>query len=631
MKKPWEKYEPFMGPDLPNRTWPSKKLTKAPRWLATDLRDGNQSLASPMVRGRITHPADVPRHETDLLQNISQKWAYFKLLVGLGYKEIEISTPTASTTEYDFTRQVIESPDAVPDDIWLQVLCPCRLDLIKRTVESLGGAKKAIVSLYYASSPVMLDTVFELSQQDVHDRAVEAITYFKSITKDDPSQKATTWNLMFSPEAFSGSDTLYCLRLCEAAKAIWEPTVELPMILTLPATVEMSTPNVYADQVELFSTSISDRERCCVSLHVHNDRGCAVAAAELGQMAGAERVEGCLFGNGERAGNVDLVTLALNLYSQGIDPGVDFSQMASIRGFVEEIIDIKVHPRTPYSGDLYFTAYSGAHQDAINKGLARFKKGQDQLWKVPYLSMDPADLGANHDDIIRLNSQSGKGGVAWTLSHQLHVQLPKGLQLVFSKILKRASEVACGTISPPDVASLFLKRYFVSDPDPRILSAKVEEVSGSQRSGHGVDESGVNGHAVTANGLSTYETLTISVDAVVDFQGGERALRGQGSTVTAALSNALTESSIANVVFNVTKSGIDSALEFSETMLFVECESREGDKRSTWGVRRSHDHNVSELLAALSAILVCLLLYLGTYLCEPYSELTWLQDLLQSR
>lgn len=614
-----------MGPDLPNRAWPSKRLTKAPRWLATDLRDGNQSLATPMVRRCIAYPTNVPWHVTDLLQNISQKWAYFKLLVGLGYKEIEISTPTASTTEYDFTRQVIESPDAVPDDVWLQVLCPCRLDLIKRTVESLRGAKKAIVSLYYASSPVMLDTVFELSQQDIYDRVVEAITYFKSITKDDPSQKATTWNLMFSPEAFSGSDTLYCVRLCEAAKAIWEPTVELPMILTLPATVEMSTPNVYADQVELFSTSISEREKCCVSLHVHNDRGCAVAAAELGQMAGAERVEGCLFGNGERAGNVDLVTLALNLYSQGIDPGVDFSQMTWVRAFVEEIIDIKVHPRTPYSGDLYFTAYSGAHQDAINKGLAKFKNCQDQLWKVPYLSMDPADLGANHDDIIRLNSQSGKGGVAWTLSHQLHVQLPKGLQLEFSKVVKRASEVACGTISPPDVASLFLKRYFVSDPDPRILSAKVEEVNGSNSNGHGLNGIGVNGQAITENSLSTHETLAISVDAVVNFQGIEKTLRGRGSTVTAALSNALSEASIANVKFSVSKSAIDLALGISETVLFVKCESLD-NKRSSWGVRGLHDRNVSEILAALSATLVCL----QSFLSHNYSTLTWSQDLSQS-
>lgn len=425
LKRPWEKYEPFIGPNLSNRTWPSGTIKNAPRWLTTDLRDGNQSLASPM--------------------SISQKWIYFNLLVGLGYKEIEVSTPTASATEYGFTRQLIETPGAVPDDVWLQVLCPCRLDLIQQTVESLKGANKVIISLYFAASPVWLDTVFGLSQQDVYDRVVEAVAYAKSITKEDPSQQGTAWNLMFSPEAFSGSDMGYCLRLCEATKAIWAPTVENPIILNLPATVEMSTPNVYADQVEIFSTSISERDKVCVSLHVHNDRGSAVAAAELGLLAGAERIEGCLFGNGERSGNVDLVTLALNLYSQGIDPGVSFSDISLVRAVVEEITDIRVHPRAPYAGNLFFTAYSGAHQDAINKGLAKFKarSGEGQrLWKVPYLSMDPQDLGLSRDDIIRVNSQSGKGGVAWTLSNELHVDLPRGLQLQFSKTVKEASEAS---------------------------------------------------------------------------------------------------------------------------------------------------------------------------------------------
>ncbi|ROW04908.1 hypothetical protein VPNG_07043 [Cytospora leucostoma] len=523
------------------------------------------------------------------------------MLIALGYKEIEVSTPTASATEYNFTRQLIDTADAVPRDVWLQVLCPCRIDLIKRTVESLRGANKVIISLYHASSPVMLDTVFGMSEKDVHDRVVEAVTYCKSITKDDPSQQGTTWNLMFSPEAFSASDTLSCLRLCEAAKSIWEPTVEIPIILTLPATVEVSTPNVYADQVELFSKSIPDREKVCVSLHVHNDRGCAVAAAELGQMAGAERVEGCLFGNGERAGNVDLVTLALNLYSQGVDPGIDLSDLASVRAFVEEITNIKLHPRTPYAGALFFTAYSGAHQDAINKGLAKFKaaskNGQQALWKVPYLAMDPADLGSRHDDIIRLNSQSGKGGVAWTLFHALHIRVPKGLQLEFSKVVKSASEMTGGIISPPDVGRLFVKHYFISEPDPRIVSAKVKELGASETNGHAV-----NGKSGTSNAITTATSIK-AVEFLVNIQGRQQTLQGQGPTVTIALSNALAGTSFGRVTFNVSEGKSESpSSEALGTILYVECYSPVS-KQYSWGVRRAQDSGVSQLLAALSAAL----------------------------
>ncbi|KAI1371994.1 hypothetical protein F4677DRAFT_276559 [Hypoxylon crocopeplum] len=578
-KAPWEKYEPFIGPSLPNRIWPSNRIKRAPRWLATDLRDGNQSLASPMT--------------------ISQKWAYFNMLVDLGYKEIEVSTPTASATEYEFTRQVIETPEAVPDDVWLQVLCPCRLDLIQRTIQSLRGAKKAILSLYFASSPVFLNTVFGLSQQDVYDRVVEAVKYAKSITKDDPSQRETTWNLMFSPEAFSGSDPSYCLRLCEAAKSIWEPTVENPIILNLPATVEMSTPNVYADQVEIFSTSISEREKVCVSLHVHNDRGCAVAAAELGLMAGAERIEGCLFGNGERCGNVDLVTLALNLYTQGIDPGVDFSNMASVRALAEESTKVKVHSRAPYAGDLVFTAYSGAHQDAIHKGLVKFKTGSDgrrQLWKVPYLPIDPHDVGSSHDGVIMLNSQSGKGGVAWALSNELHVKLPKGLQLEFSKVVKTASEKVGGIVSSPDVASLFIKQYHISEPDPRILSAKVGQQDGPKTNGHTTNGSGATTNGV-ANGVAS-----VTVDALVKIEGTEHQLKGTGPNAIGALTNALASSLIGSVTFHVSKCDVKPPLGAATTMMVVECKS-DNRTQSSWGVRML-DTDVSELLAALSSALV---------------------------
>ncbi|KAI3335624.1 hypothetical protein F4824DRAFT_151500 [Ustulina deusta] len=576
LKRPWEKYEPFVGPSLPNRTWPSKTIKCAPRWLATDLRDGNQSLESPMTT--------------------SQKMAYFKMLVDIGYKEIEVSIPTASATEYNFTRQLIETAGAVPDDVWLQVLCPCRLDLIQSTVKSLEGAKKAIISLYFASSPVWLDTIFGMSQQDVYDRVVESVEYLKSITKNDISQNGTTWNLMFSPEAFSGSEMSFCLRLCEAAKAIWAPTVETPIILNLPATVEMSTPNVYADQVEIFSTSISEREKVCVSLHVHNDRGCSVAAAELGLLAGGERIEGCLFGNGERAGNVDLVTLALNLYSQGIDPRVDYSNISSVREVVETSIKIKVHPRAPYAGELIFTAYSGAHQDGIHKGLAKFKAGSDdhrRLWKVPYLPMDPEDLGFSQADIIRLNSQSGKGGVGWTLLHELHVELPKGLQYNFSKIVKRVSEAIGGTISPSNVVGIFLEHYFISKLDERILSAELTPVHESElQNGERLAISNVEGNT------------SWNVNAVIGVEGIQQRLESRGPNVIEALSNALNTASLGlgDVKFNVTKYTVNPPRKDLKTLVAVECQS-EGYITSGWGVRSFDGTDHCELMAALSAAL----------------------------
>ncbi|CAA9966416.1 Aldolase [Pyrenophora teres f. maculata] len=390
-----KKYTAFSPPALPDRKWPSKSLTKTPRWLATDLRDGNQSLEHPMT--------------------VEEKWTYFELLVKIGFKEIDVAFPGASETEFKFTRKLIETPNAVPEDVWLQVLSPCRRDIIKRTIESVSGAKQAIISLYIASSDTFLDTIFGLTQQEVLKMAVDCVTYTRLLTKEDPSQQGTTWNLMFSPEAFSDTDSSYAIKLCKAVYEAWEPTSAVPMILNLPATVEMSTPNVFADQVEIFCKAFP-QDSVVVSLHPHNDRGCAVAATELGQLAGAGRVEGCLFGNGERTGNVDLVTLALNLYTQGIDPGLDFSELPKIRKTVEDLTRIPVHTRAPYAGDLVYLAYSGSHQDAIHQGFKqREKKAADKgesIWKIPYLPLDPKDVGATYESVIRANSQSGKGGVA---------------------------------------------------------------------------------------------------------------------------------------------------------------------------------------------------------------------------
>lgn len=336
------------------------------------------------------------------------------MLLELGYKEIEVSFPSASQTDFDFTRGLIETPGLVPDDVWLQVLSPCRMDLIKRTVESVKGAKKAILHLYLAASECFRRVVFGFTKEESLKLAVECTKLARSLTKDDPSTAGTQWVYEYSPECFSDTDPEYIIQVCEAVKAAWEPTESSPIIFNLPATVEMSTPNVYADQIEYFSTHISEREKVCVSVHPHNDRGCAVAAAELAQMAGADRVEGVLFGNGERTGNVDLVTLALNLYTQGVNPNIDFSDLTPIINIVEECTRIPIHARAPYGGQLVVSAFSGSHQDAIKKGFTERtskKLGDEDMWQLPYLPLDPQDIGRTYEAVIRVNSQSGKG--AW--------------------------------------------------------------------------------------------------------------------------------------------------------------------------------------------------------------------------
>ncbi|KAI4262186.1 MAG: hypothetical protein L6R42_002627, partial [Xanthoria sp. 1 TBL-2021] len=358
---------------------------------------------------------------------VEEKWTYFRLLVEMGFKELDVAFPSASDTEVNFTRSLVETPNAVPDDVWLQVLSPCRREMIQRTVQSVTGARKAIISLYITSSDNFQSTMFGLSQYEVLEMAVDCVRYTKTLTKD--IHPDTTWNLMFSPEAFSDTDTSYAIALCDAVREAWEPTTEVPIILNLPATVEMCTPNTFADQVEVFHRAFPG-DTVVVSLHPHNDRGCAVAAAELGQLAGATRVEGCLFGNGERTGNVDLVTLALNIYTQGVDPQLDFSNLPEIRRTVESLTQIPVHTRAPCAGDSVFLAYSGSHQDAINKGFKKWNTPladceKKNIWKVPYLPLDPEDIGATYESVIRVNSQSGKGGVAWTLQRSADLDLPK--------------------------------------------------------------------------------------------------------------------------------------------------------------------------------------------------------------
>lgn len=442
---PSVKYDAFPPIKLPNRQWPNRTLQKAPRWLSTDLRDGNQSLPDPM--------------------SFEEKKAYFHKLVSIGYKEIEVAFPSASQVDFDFTRYAVEN---APSDVSIQVLSACREELIRRTVESLQGAKKATVHIYLATSDCFRNVVFGLSQEECKALAVKCTKLVRALTKDAPNPHGTVWDFEFSPETFSDTDLSFALEVCEAVKEAWSPSAEYPIIFNLPATVEMSTPNVYADQIEYFSTHISEREKICISLHPHNDRGCAVAAAELGQLAGADRIEGCLFGNGERTGNVDLVTLGLNLYSQGVSPKIDFSNISEIIDIVERCNKIPIPERAPYGGSLVVCAFSGSHQDAIKKGFAQYGEkqakanGKTVKWKLPYLPIDPADIGRTYEAIIRINSQSGKGGSAWVILKNLELDLPKGLQVDFSKSVQRQAESKGQELSNLELCDLFKEQYFIA-------------------------------------------------------------------------------------------------------------------------------------------------------------------------
>lgn len=470
LKDPSIKYKAARTVDLPNRQWPNRTITKAPRWLSTDLRDGNQSLPDPM--------------------SVEQKKEYFHKLVDIGFKEIEVSFPSASQTDFDFTRYAVEN---APEDVTVQCLVQSREHLIKRTVEALTGAKRASIHTYLATSDLFREVVFNMSQEEAVSKAVAATKLVRKLTKDDPAQQATRWTYQFSPECFSDTPVEFAVEICEAVKAAWEPTEENPIVFNLPATVEVSTPNVYADQIEYFSTHITEREKVCISTHAHNDRGCGVAASELGMLAGADRVEGCLFGNGERTGNVDLVTVALNMYTQGVPPNLDFSDINSVIEVVERCNKIPVSQRAPYGGDLVVCAFSGSHQDAIKKGFNLQDKRRangDNLWKIPYLPLDPKDIGRDYEAVIRVNSQSGKGGAAWVVLRSLGLDLPRNMQIEFSTLVQSKADSVGRELKGDEITNLFkdtynynnqyktieLVDYEISkqDKDRRILTGQVE-------------------------------------------------------------------------------------------------------------------------------------------------------------
>jgi 2-isopropylmalate synthase len=454
---PFHRYRSYAAPfsvDLPDRQWPSRKVTVAPRWCAVDLRDGNQALIDPMSPER--------------------KRRMFNLLVSMGYKEIEVGFPSASQTDYDFVRQLIEQ-DMIPDDVTIQVLTQCREHLIERTYESLRGARQAIVHFYNSTSTLQRRVVFGLDRLGITAIAVDAARmcqkYAEILTPD------TEIFYEYSPESYTGTELEYALEVCSAVIDVVDPTVDRPLIVNLPATVEMATPNVYADSIEWMHRNLPRRPAVVLSLHPHNDRGTAVAAAELGVMAGADRVEGCLFGNGERTGNVDLVTLGLNLFSQGVDPQIDLSGIDEIKRTVEYCNQLPVHERHPYAGDLVYTAFSGSHQDAIKKGLDALERDataagvevDDHEWGVPYLPIDPKDVGRTYEAVIRVNSQSGKGGVAYVMKTEHNFELPRRLQIEFSAVIQRHTDDEGGEVDPAKMWDIFSREYLVEHQSSRRL------------------------------------------------------------------------------------------------------------------------------------------------------------------
>lgn len=484
LKQPNTKYRPVTPIALADRQWPSKTLTRAPIWMSTDLRDGNQALFEPM--------------------NGERKLRMFKMLVDIGFKQIEVAFPSASDTDFSFVRTLIEGGH-IPDDVTIEVLTQARPHLIERTIESLRGAKRAIVHVYNATSPTFRRVVFGMSRDEVKQLAVDSTLLIKRLTDARPE---TEWVFQYSPETFTATELDFAKEVCDAVVEAWGGTPDRPVILNLPATVEIATPNHYADQIEWMHRNLANRAAVILSVHPHNDRGTAVAAAELAVMAGADRVEGCLFGHGERTGNVDLVTLALNLYTQGVDPALDFSRINDIARTVEQCTQIPVHARHPYAGDLVFTAFSGSHQDAIRKGLAA--QQPDALWEVPYLPVDPADVGRTYDWIIRVNSQSGKGGVAFLLESEYGVTLPRRLQVEFSTAVQQLTDASGQEVRAADIWKLFAQQYFEPSVPFEYVTHHLGEIG---------DEQGI--------------------ELVVKVEGVERTLSGRGNGPIAAVIDAL--------------------------------------------------------------------------------------------
>ncbi|MHB8791104.1 MAG: 2-isopropylmalate synthase [Desulfobulbaceae bacterium] len=548
-----KKYRPYPPVALPDRTWPNAAITKAPAWCSVDLRDGNQALIQPM--------------------SLQEKLEMFKMLVAVGFKEIEVGFPSASQVEFDFTRLLIEKK-FVPGDVVIQALTQSREHLIKRTFEALRGAKKAVVHLYNSTSTLQRDVVFKMGRQEIIELAVRGAR----LIREEAARTDTEVRYEYSPESFTGTELDFALEICEAVMAEWQPTPERPVIINLPATVEMATPNIYADQIEWFSRNMKNRDCALISLHAHNDRGSAVAATELALMAGADRVEGTLFGNGERTGNVDIVTLALNMFSQGVDPGLDFSDINRIIDVYERCTRLPVHPRHPYAGELVYTAFSGSHQDAINKGMAACDQSAEGCWAVPYLPIDPRDVGRTYESIIRINSQSGKGGIAYIMDKEFGFKLPREMQPEFGAIIQKISDASGGELPAQAVYDAFAREYLNATPCYKLKGFQVVK----RHIGDNEDQSTAAVEAVLLiDGKE--ETLGASGNGPLDaFCEALRSGLGLRFTLQAYHEHALTQGSSAKAVSYIMVAN--------------------GEGREYWGAGVDSDIIIASIKALLSAL-----------------------------
>ncbi len=556
---PYHRYTPFEPVQVPDRTWPDATITRAPRWLSTDLRDGNQALIDPMTPNR--------------------KRRMFDLLVQMGFKEIEIGFPSASQTDFDFVRHLIES-EAIPDDVTVSVLTQAREDLIARTAESLQGAHRATIHLYNATAELFRRVVFKMSEAEcmaLATRGTEMVMKYAEEYCGD-----VEFGYQYSPEIFTQTPTDFAVAMCNAVMDVWQPEEGREIILNLPATVERSTPNTYADQIEYFARNVNHREHAVISLHPHNDRGTAVAATELALMAGADRVEGCLFGHGERTGNVDLVTLAMNLFSQGVDPQIDFSDIDEVRRTVEWCTQMPVAPRHPYAGDLVYTAFSGSHQDAIKKGLEALEVQAAEQgstiheipWEAPYLPIDPHDVGRSYEAVIRVNSQSGKGGVAYLLKSEHSLDLPRRLQMEFSRIVQARTDSEGGEVDADELWSIFRSEFLDRDEPYRLVNT------------------------TAASGSGDRDTVT----ATVRVNGQDRTIEGEGNGPVSAFVDALGSIGVQVTVLDYAEHAMSAGGD-ATAAAYVECEIGEGDDSTVmWGV--GIDPNI--VTASLKAVLTAL-------------------------
>ncbi|MDY3132117.1 MAG: 2-isopropylmalate synthase [Treponema sp.] len=556
------KYKQFESVTLENRTWPGKRITKAPIWCAVDLRDGNQALINPM--------------------SINQKLEYFKMLVNIGFKQIEVGFPSSNDTEFNFIRTLVNE-NLIPDDVTIQVLCQSREHLIERTMESLRGVKKAIFHIYNATSPAQRKYNFGKSKEELIKIATDGIAFVKQY---EPVAEGCKISLEYSPENFTQTEMDYALEICEAVADKWKASKENKIILNLPSTVEACLPNQFADQIEYFCTHIKNRESCIISLHNHNDRGEGVAQCEMGLLAGAERVEGCLFGNGERSGNLDIVTVALNMYTQGVNPELDFSNLAKVSAEYTRLTGMNIHPRTPYSGELVFTSFSGGHQDAIRKAMAfREKQSKNFLWDVPYLPIDPHDIGRQYEGIIRINSQSGKGGAAFILETNFGIMAPKNMHPIIGDVVKKAADELQRELSSAEVYDLFAEKWLNTKSPLNVLEITEKHIEG-ERGGNGEEH--------------------VAATATIEWYGKRLVITASGNGPLDAFVNAMKRTSAP--IFNITSFSEHSIGIGSDTHAIAYVQLSMEDGTSVWGVGKSS--NVGR--AGVGAVVSALNFYLNT-------------------